>query len=364
MLSGLADEIAAAAAVREHRRKEKEQQQQQQLEMQGTTGPDATPPLHPPSTAALPPSQAAALTSPPRGKADPPGWDSHWSKHPRNSIAYMQERIAQANAQLQQKPRTTVPITPYHDVRSNLVSGADDDDSFMAPMSTWVPQVDKEQRKLTTTWPMATQETLKTAVPVQSWSKVNDNERPESEKNSWAPHLHPNGPQALAPSHFPTSKSSCEFDEEEILEDDDEEDDDDGDMIEIVDEEEGPSQMSRKRKKKKKSKSSSFSSSSSSSRNSSSYSSDSSSSGFLRANKTRNATQQSLSSATASSEVMEQEQQQSDYTTYLVDSDDTFQCFDENWRFAPSRGTLCLIGLMIVLALEGLAVGLYFVLRD
>jgi hypothetical protein len=60
---------------------------------------------------------------------------------------------------------------------------------------------------------------------------------------------------------------------------------------------------------------------------------------------------------------MERGRPTGDFTTFLVDAEDTFQVFDVNWKFSPSRGTLCVLCLVMVLALEGVAVGLYFVLR-
>jgi hypothetical protein len=53
----------------------------------------------------------------------------------------------------------------------------------------------------------------------------------------------------------------------------------------------------------------------------------------------------------------------SDPSTFLVDAEDTFQVFDEDCNFAPSRGTLCVLCLCIVVAAQGVAIGLYFALR-
>lgn len=47
----------------------------------------------------------------------------------------------------------------------------------------------------------------------------------------------------------------------------------------------------------------------------------------------------------------------------LVEKGDNFQIFDDDCRFAPSRGTLVVLCLCVVLALEGVGVGLYFALR-
>ena len=60
---------------------------------------------------------------------------------------------------------------------------------------------------------------------------------------------------------------------------------------------------------------------------------------------------------------MERGYYKSDPTTFLVDAEDTFQVFDGDCNFAPSRGTLCVLCLCIVVAAQGVAIGLYFALR-
>ena len=406
MISGLADDIAKAAAAREEnraatakRRRKKndkpddftgddsshqsppsQQQSQQSQQSAFVQEPPLTPKSEqPPQKPQRIPTLQPKPVPKPRGLEDPPGWNSGTPWKP-NSMEYMQYRIRKAHQQQQQQRHESLD---HHQV-------VDDNDSFHLPISSWVPIVDKQQREddktngaATTNWYQSheTRVTLDKAMPSKSWeAKLDDPFHKMSQKNSWAPHLHPGGPNALQPyppgnataSGRTTTSSSSSSSRSETIDVVSSSGEEESETIEVVDD----------------SDTNSNSTSNSHTTTSSSGESESTNRAFARAmamdGKLRklssgfsHATNSSSSGATGTSPQtsksssttdVEGGQHQDgdghpDYTTYLVDSNDTFQVFDENWGFNPSRGTLCVLLLCIVLALEGVAVGLYFALR-
>lgn len=418
MMGSMANEIADAAAARQRKRQleEEHRQRQQRSTSQVSTGTfsnesigvgvegnsvskkdDKTAPLR----SAIPASTPFQATRP-RGMDDPPGWNSKLA--PNNGV-WMEQKGAQKlqGRTVYSSTVNTLYRRPYTPSRI-----PNDDDSFHAPLSSWVPQLrdpkddTKTDNTTTTRWQSAaTRNAMDTAVPRKSWKPPNNRKRRRKPNDndpsllnesyneySWAPHLHPQGPHALHPYPPGTSRSTYDEDDYDIDETVDEEEEE-GEEVSVTDgakhtKSRSTSYMSMEEDIISQSESELFEvvDESSSDQSGSQISaedndgSDTTDAFFAaKANNDKAAnnrgsngdkdgdggSQGSTKQSAASEENMERGEP--DFTTFLVDAEDTFQVFDSNWNFAPSKGTLCVLCLLIVLALEGVAVGLYFALR-
>ncbi|KAG7341506.1 hypothetical protein IV203_023458 [Nitzschia inconspicua] len=416
MMGGMAKEIAEAAAARQ-RKRELELQHQQRLRSAslmstGTfsnesigmgehravaaTRDETTSPCVAVSTLGSTPFQPAR----PRGTDDPPGWNSKWAP---NSIEWMEQQVAQKTQKRASYSAigSTIRRRPYTERPPG-----DDDDSFHAPLSSWVPQLRDQNYSSTNStdntttrqWvSAATKNALDTAIPRKSWKPPKRKRKPLDNNSllnesyndcSWAPHLHPQGPHALHPYPPGTSRSTYDDGEYDYDGTDSAPDaasgthgdsksressyismeensqrtnyntSDSHEFIEVVEVESSSESKSRQRAQDE------------SVRNIDATFAETNESvgAFTKANDSSDGGDDSSSQgSTKESDAASDENVeggQSDFATFLVDAEDTFQVFDSNWNFAPSKGTLCVLCLMIVLAMEGVAVGLYFALRD
>jgi hypothetical protein len=410
MMGSMAKEIAIAAAALANKREQQQQQQQQQHGTERSTsklstgtfsnesieiaagGTQATTSLNREGKKTVQPATHSFQPSRPRGIDDPPGWNSKWTP---NSQAWMQQQAHKTENRGISNNNINSSSSQYR--RPYTTSVPNDDDSFHVPLSSWVPQLrDKDSFEQTaragtipTRWQSAaTKNTLDTAVPRKRWTpskhieqRPRDNELLLNESYndySWAPHLHTQDPHAADGLH-PTppglrldsnSLDDCNAAGEKDTKNYDSSYVSVEDHIEVDNDESStqetsiPAALRSKENNDFETTKVNFDTTNQGTATShrknivSIHKCDNSRSG-----QQDDVSQESTKQSAASDDNLKRRHPPGDYATFLVDAEDTFQVFDANWNFSPSKGTVCVLFLMVVLALEGVAVGLYFALR-
>ena len=366
-----------------------------------------------------------SLKSPPiPTKSDPPGWNSKWAP---NSVAWMEQQEAQKSGAVTMHPvpyqAPTADSASFHAPLQSWVPLQDKERRNRSMNGTPIHTADNSSWLQSE----ATRTTLDRSVPVQSWQSGKRPRQPTPKldepvsavPHSWAPHLHPDGVDAArlesSLTHFASGSThhsrsrksrdtavSSSYDGTMIDDDESgfgshssmESSTESSSMIEVVsDSSNSRTGKMANRIRRPDSKVTMASSIISASYDDSSSNSTDTAEIFARARKIDASKSRSGSRVTFVGEVtggnngnkitfkegggstdgeddeeseeegMERGNSKSDPVSFLVDADDTFQVFDDDCNFAPSRGTLCVLCLCIVVAAQGVAIGLYFALR-